>query len=51
MYIQNGIWCLKVVFLTAKLPSKGHQALPVSRRERRAQVDTRHIALRSFLEA
>lgn len=51
MYMQNGIWWLKVVFLTTKLPSKGHQALPMSGRERRAQVDTRHIAVRSCLKA
>lgn len=33
MYMQNGIWWLKVVFLTVELPCKGHQALPMTRRE------------------
>ena len=51
MYIQNGIWWLKVLFLTGKLPSERHQALPMTRREREAQIETRPFALRGCLEA
>lgn len=49
--MQNGIWRLPVVFLTAKLPSERHQSLPMTRTERIAQIETRPLALRDSLEA